>query len=94
MDLCSTKEVGLMHSGIAKGLAVVVSTGALIGGGAALANAASGGSDSGSSSTAPKSAAPPAASQQPRSGHHCPHMNGSGNSGSGFQGPAPDSTQT
>jgi hypothetical protein len=83
-----------MHSGIAKGLAVVGATGALIGGGAALANAASGGS--GSSSTTPKSGTtPPAASTQPKSGHHCPHMNGSGgNNGSGFQGPAPSTTQT
>jgi hypothetical protein len=84
-----------MRSGIAKGLAVVGATGALIGGGAALANAASGGSDSGTSSTTPKSSTtPPAASTQPRSGHHCPHMNGSGSSGSGFEGPAPSSTQT
>jgi hypothetical protein len=82
-----------MHNGIAKGLAVVGATGALIGGGAALANAASGGSSS--NSTTPKSStAPPAASTQPRSGHHCPHMNGSGSSGSGFEGPAPSSTQT
>jgi hypothetical protein len=76
-----------MHRGIAKGLAVVGVTGALIGGGAALANAASGGgSSSGSGSSSQPNGTTPAAPSQPMPGHHCPHMGG-GSGGSGLEAP-------
>jgi hypothetical protein len=82
-----------MQKHLARGLAVVGATGALIGGGAALANAATGGSDSGSTNTqsTPAATTPQAPSQsQSRAG--CPHDGqapGGGNSGSGYGAPGP-----